>query len=172
MVQDAVELAFDDPASAFCLIKTSKQWGWGMLQAVAKFRPRAATMAAVGLLAFATAAEAQVSTQTQSAPTQSTPNGTNSASSMWGTVPGPVAGNSFVDSATAHAQLGTVAGEVNAAEQGILLYSGPNTSITAIGSQSIVSTTIIGNNNSTGVSATQSSINSGTVSNNGSIAVP
>jgi hypothetical protein len=73
----------------------------------------------------------------------------------------------MVDSAIAHAHDGTAAGQVNAAKQGLLLSAGPGMSITAIGSQSIVSTTVIGNDNNVNVNATQSSSNSGSVNNTG-----
>jgi hypothetical protein len=59
---------------------------------------------------------------------------------------------------------------VAAAKQGLLI-GGTGASITAIGSQNIISNTIIGDNNSANVSGTQTSSNSGAVSNNGSIAI-
>lgn len=68
-----------------------------------------------------------------------------------------------------HANDSNAAGAVNAARAGLLLNAGPGMSITAIGSQSVVSNTIIGNNNSSSITATQTSTNSGAVSNNGSI---
>ena len=68
-----------------------------------------------------------------------------------------------------HALDGNSAGQVNAAKQGLLLYTGPGMTITAIGSQNIVSNTVIGDNNTTNINATQTSSNSGTVTNNGTI---
>lgn len=88
---------------------------------------------------------------------------------MWG-LGGGTAANGNSDSATMHDTLGGVAGQVNAAKIGALIGNGPVYSVTAIGSQNIVSTTVYGNNSSAVVNATQTSTNSGTVSNNGAIA--
>jgi len=85
---------------------------------------------------------------------------------MWG----GGSATSAANSAALHNQEGSVAGEVNTARLGALLNVGPGATIQAIGSQTIVSTTVYGNNNSTTVTSTQTAINSGTVSNNGSIA--
>ena len=86
---------------------------------------------------------------------------------MWGS--SGASGTGVGDSSTMHAQDGNSAGQVNAAKQGFLFNGGPGMTITAIGSQSIVSTTVTGNNNTTNVTATQSSSNSGSVSNSGTI---
>jgi hypothetical protein len=115
---------------------------------------------AVGLSILATAAEAQIATSTTAVTASS---GTN-----WGTTATGVTGSSSAtDSASMHSQNGSSAGQVNAAKQGILLNAGPGVSITAIGSQNIVSTTIFGDNNSVNVNASQNSSNSGNVSSNG-----
>lgn len=84
---------------------------------------------------------------------------------MWGG--GSILG---VNSSTMHSQEGTVAAEVNAAKQGILLSGGPGMTIQAIGSETIVNTTVYGSNNSTNVTANQTATNSGSISNSGSIA--
>lgn len=118
-------------------------------------------LAAVGLLFVATAAQAQ-STQISG-----TTNSTGSSGRMWGAAG---VGGSAQDSSTMHNLDGASAAQVNAAKLGLLYGNGANFSVTAIGSQSIVSTTVVGNNNSTNVTATQTSTNSGTVTNNGTIA--
>ncbi|HZL32063.1 MAG TPA: hypothetical protein VFC54_13530 [Pseudolabrys sp.] len=108
------------------------------------------------------AANAQATTGT----TGTTTNSTASSGRMWGSA-GP---GSASDSSNMHANDASYAGLVAAARQG-LLVGGAGYSITSIGSQSIVSTTIIGDSNSTNVTATQTSTNSGAVSTNGSIAI-
>ena len=115
-------------------------------------------LAVAGLLVFSTAAHAQTTTATTST------SGSVSSSRMWGSSSG-----SLSDSASLHAQEGSAAGQVNAAKLGLLVGAGPNFSITAIGSQSIVSTTIVGNGNSTNVNASQTSSNTGDVTTNGTI---
>jgi hypothetical protein len=107
-----------------------------------------------GLLVLSTAAEAQSTS------------GSGSSGKMWGATGSTGAA---LASSSMHNQDGGSAAQVNAAEQGLLL-GGSGLSITAIGSQSIVSTTVIGNGNSTNVNATQTTTNTGTVSNNGTIA--
>jgi hypothetical protein len=110
---------------------------------------------------FTTAAQAQ------STPVAGTTNSTGASGRMWGAAG---SGGSGQDSSTMHSLDGNSAAQVNAARLGLLIGNGSNTSITAIGSQSIVSTTVIGDNNSTNITATQTSTNSGTVTNNGTIA--
>jgi hypothetical protein len=95
---------------------------------------------------------------------------TYAASNMWGTVSSGVAVPGAVDSAAAHNLNGVTAGQVNAAKLGLLVNSGGNTTIESIGSQTIVSSTVYGSNNTTSIGATQSSSNSGSVSTNGTIA--
>jgi hypothetical protein len=104
--------------------------------------------------------------QAQTATTGTT--STGSSGRMWGST--SVAGGT-TDSSTVHSQDGAAAGQVNAARRGLLLNGGPGMTITAIGSQNIVSTVITGNNNSTNVNATQSASNTGSVTNNGTIAL-
>lgn len=91
------------------------------------------------------------------------------STNMWGTAPAGVAVNGALESALAHEHNGVVAGQVNAARKGLLLSGGPGMTITAIGSQSIVSNTVVGNGNNTNISASQSASNSGSVSNQGTI---
>lgn len=121
--------------------------------------PTGVALVTLGLLVLASSADAQSS---------STASGSNNTSGrMWGS--SGASGTGVGDSSTMHAQDGNSAGQVNAAKQGFLFNGGPGMTITAIGSQSIVSTTVTGNNNTTNVTATQSSSNSGSVSNSGTI---
>ena len=119
-----------------------------------------AALAAASILAYAGAANAQ------STSASGTTNSTGASGRMWGAAGW---GGGLVDSSTMHSQDGNAAAQVAAAKLGLLIGNGSNTSITAIGSQSIVSTTVIGDGNSTTVTATQTSTNSGTVTNNGII---
>jgi hypothetical protein len=121
-----------------------------------------AALAAGGLLALPSGAKAQ-SAAYGSTPTVNNSPGYSSSGRFWGTT------GTGADSANMHYQDGLSASQVNAARQGFLLGNGSGASITAIGSQSIVSTTIFGDNNSANVTATQTTTNSGAVSNNGSI---
>jgi len=92
---------------------------------------------------------------------------TTAAPGMWGTTPGGISVLGAVDSAIVHAQNGVVASQVNAAQRGILL--GSNVNIQTIGSQTVMQSTINGNGNTSSLSGTQTSTNSGSVNNNGSI---
>ncbi|RIA55761.1 hypothetical protein [Dichotomicrobium thermohalophilum] len=94
-----------------------------------------------------------------------------SAGSMWGTDGSGVAVSGAAASSAAHVQNGTVAGQVNAAEEGLLLATGSEGSITiqSIGSQTVVSSTISGNDNSIHTHADQDSTNSGDVTNDGQV---
>lgn len=93
---------------------------------------------------------------------------TTAAPNMWGTTPSGVSVSGALDSAIMHAQNGAIAAQVNAARNGLLI-GGTGSSIQAIGSQSIVQTTVTGNNNSLSSTATQSSTNSGAVNNSGQV---
>lgn len=90
------------------------------------------------------------------------------ASTMWGTAP---AGEAAFESSAMHVQNGIVAGQVNAAEEGMLYSNGSSDTynIYSIGSQSVISNTIIGDDNGIHVSADQNSTNTGRVSNNGNL---
>ena len=93
------------------------------------------------------------------------------ASNMWGTTPAGIAVPGAAESAVGHSQNGIVAGQVNAAEQGLLTTTGDGGSIavTSVGSQTIVSNTILGNSNSSNIDATQRSTNTGSVENTGEV---
>jgi len=117
---------------------------------------KSAFLAVFVLLSPLAAAESQAQTST-----------TTSAPMMWGTTPGGISVLGAVDSAIAHAQNGVVASQVNAAQRGILL--GSNVTIQTIGSQTVMQSTINGNGNTSSLSGTQTSTNSGSVNNNGSI---
>lgn len=117
---------------------------------------------AAGFLLFALALPMQ---QAQ-AQTTATHSGVN----MWGIVPGGVSVVGALDSVAAHGQNGVVAGQVNAARNGVLSSSA--ITIQSIGSQSIVQTNIVGNNNSSATSANQTSSNTGAVTNTGTVNGP
>lgn len=93
---------------------------------------------------------------------------TTSAPNMWGVTPSGVSVPGALDSAIMHLQNGAIAAQVNAARSGILM-GGPGITIQSIGSQSIVQTTVNGSSNSVGSTATQTSSNTGAVSNNGQV---
>jgi len=69
-----------------------------------------------------------------------------------------------------HFANGIVAGQVNAARDGIL-YDGVSINVTSVGSQNVISTTVIGDGNEVDVDADQSASNSGDVRNDGTINV-
>lgn len=92
-----------------------------------------------------------------------------SAPNMWGIVSGGVSVPGALDSAATHNQDSAAAAAVNAAKRGILVGSGGSSIIEAIGSQTIVSVTITGNNNSSSITANQSSSNTGDVTNKGQL---
>lgn len=95
-----------------------------------------------------------------------------SAGQMWGTQPSGVAVTGALESSATHSQNGLIAGQANAARAGLLFTTGSQGSLTiqSIGSQSIVSSTISGNNIDSDISADQDSSNSGDVRNSGTIA--
>jgi len=84
------------------------------------------------------------------------------ATEMWGTVQAS-AGGEYGGSELMHQTAGVIAGQVNAAEKGIL-YAGPT--LTVVGSQSIVQ--VNGNNNVVS-DINQESVNSGNVELNSQI---
>ena len=94
-----------------------------------------------------------------------------SATQMWGTTGAGVSVEGALESALTHTQGGVVAAQVNAARAGFLISTGTAQaiSIQSIGSQSIVSNTINGNNNRAKNDATQTTTNSGSVKNDGTI---
>lgn len=89
------------------------------------------------------------------------------ASTVWGTMPGGVAVSGAFESASTHAANGSIAGQVNAAKQGLLINTGGAGTIYAIGSQSIVSSTIYGDDNHVSQDADQDTENTGNVENDG-----
>lgn len=97
---------------------------------------------------------------------------TGAATAMWGVGPSSFPGVSGESSTTLHLQNGLIAGQVNAAEQRLLISNGMLMTIQAIGAQSIVSTTVYGDNNDVNTTATQTTDNSGDASTNGSIGAP
>lgn len=87
---------------------------------------------------------------------------------MWGVNGAMSSSASLLASAAMHASNGISAGQVNAARNGIL-FAGSSVSISSIGSQSIIATTIYGNRNDVDVNADQTSNNSGDVSNDATL---
>jgi len=94
-----------------------------------------------------------------------------SAGQMWGTDGSGVAVGGALESAAAHAQGGVIAGQVNAAEDGLLVSTGSagSISIQSIGSQTVISSTISGSDNDVEIIADQDSANSGDVTNEGQV---
>jgi hypothetical protein len=96
----------------------------------------------------------------------------NAAGAMWGTNPSGVAVNGALESAATHNANGSIAAAVNAAKKGALIGNGSSYSISTVGSQTIVSSTIIGNDNGgVDINATQSSTNSGSQTTDGTFNV-
>lgn len=106
---------------------------------------------------------------TSGASAQSTTN--YAAGNMWGTTSGGVGVNGAAESASTHATNGLTAAQVNAANGNVLIDTGGSggLSIYSIGTQTIVSNTVLGSNNNTNVTATQNATNSGGVTNGGTI---
>ena len=93
----------------------------------------------------------------------------SSAGSMWGTGSSGVSIPGSVESANSHNLNSMIAGSANAARANLLISNGPNFSISSVGSQSIVSTTIVGNNNGSSTSAGQSTSNTGSTTAHGTM---
>lgn len=95
-----------------------------------------------------------------------------SAGTAWGTKPAGVAVNGALESAASHNANGSVASAVNAAQKGLLIGNGSSYSISSVGSQTVISSTIIGDGNGgVSIEASQSSGNSGSVSTDGTFNV-
>lgn len=94
---------------------------------------------------------------------------TFTAGAMWGvSISGGYGSNTGTDnSASSHLAESAIANHVEAAKAGVILNPNLSTSLTiqSVGSQTIVSNTVTGNNNTKSISGTQSSSNSGTVTN-------
>jgi hypothetical protein len=96
--------------------------------------------------------------------------GSYSSGNMWGTAPAGVAVPGAVDSSVTHAQDAASAGAVNASQAGVLVNGiGSSLTISSVGSQTIVQNTVNGASNSVNLTSSQSSGNSGSVSNTGTI---
>lgn len=95
-----------------------------------------------------------------------------SAGTAWGTKPAGVAVNGALESAATHNANGSVASAVNAAQRGLLIGNGSSYSISSVGSQTVISSTIIGDGNGgVSIEASQSSSNSGSISTDGTFNV-
>lgn len=90
------------------------------------------------------------------------------ATHFWGTSSN--SSTSPVASSLMHLNNGLAAGQVNAALDGFL-YEGSSISVLSIGSQTVVSTTVIGDDNDVNINADQTANNSGDVSNDGTVEV-
>jgi hypothetical protein len=90
------------------------------------------------------------------------------ATHFWGTSSN--SSTSPVASSLMHVNNGLAAGQVNAALDGFL-YEGSSISVLSIGSQTVVSTTVIGDDNDVDIDADQNAENSGDVSNDGTVEV-
>ena len=114
------------------------------------------------LIAGSTAAEAQSAT-------------TYAAGNQWGTTSSGVAVNGAVESAVGHNLNGAIAASVNGAQKGVLISNGTggSLSISSVGSQTIVSSSVVATNSTvtSPINATQTSSNTGDVSTTGTITV-
>jgi hypothetical protein len=123
---------------------------------------RLVALAALALIAGSSAATAQSAT-------------TYAAGNQWGTTSSGVAVNGAVESAVGHNLNGAIAASVNGAQKGLLISngSGGSLSISSVGSQTIVSSSVVATNStvSSPINATQTSSNTGDVSTTGTITV-
>lgn len=127
-------------------------------------------MIASAIVAIPCAAQTSVNSSTQQIPNSSS--GGGSATTMWGAGSGSgTASQSSLDSATMHDTLGQSAALSQSAKRGFLYSSGTSIVFESIGSQSIVDTSIYGDNNIANISANQTSTNNGAVNANGSISL-
>lgn len=114
-----------------------------------------------GLVAAVAAVLVTALTTRLAADEQSTP--------MWGAGGQDASASAeFLASNEMHVSNGRAAGQVNAALDR-LLYEGVSISVTSVGSQNVINTTVYGDRNQVEVEADQESSNSGDVSNGGTI---
>ena len=134
----------------------------------------------IGSLAFVcltplcgTGALAQsVSSSSSIGPGSGGSSGQGSASTMWGAASvGSGVGGVGLESASLHQVNAADAGYVQSAANGYLFAPGSSITIQAIGSQSIISNSVYGNNNSATIDATQSASTSGSVTNQGALSI-
>ena len=96
--------------------------------------------------------------------------GTGTAGMMWGTgAAGGVGVSGALNSSTTHLLDSQAAGFVQSARSGYLYAPGSSISVQSIGSQTIVSNSIYGNNNTNNMDIRQDSRNDGNTTNDGSI---
>lgn len=127
--------------------------------ATAGWRARAAATAVIAALATPTMAQTGAQPPFGQAGANNNGNAV-SASVMWATG----SGGASVSSALLHQLAGESAASVEMAKKGILYLNGASIAVQAIGAQSIVSTTIIGDGNAVDIDATQEARNTGNVS--------
>ena len=126
------------------------------------FTGRAAKLLPLMLLALAAA--------TTCANAQSMGGGdSNSANVMWGTTPDGSGFGSPLESVAMHETNALLAGQALAAERGALGAVGSSITIQSIGSQSVISNTVIGNGNSANITADQNANTNGDVTNTGDL---
>lgn len=122
------------------------------------------TSAVSALIAGSTCASAQSAT-------------TYSASNQWGTTSSGAAVTGALESSQAHSLNGAIASQVNGTKQGVLVSNGSlgggSLTISSVGSQTIVSSSVVATNSTvtSPINATQTSSNSGAVTNQGTINV-
>ncbi len=124
----------------------------------------------VALLLFAIMTNAQADTAIyQSYP--GSPNGVpnTSAGAMWGTGIGSTGGGAALGSAQMHQLDGMNAGYEQAARKSLLMAPGNSITVQSIGNQTIVNTSIYGNNNTATIDSEFSSTNSGSINNSGAV---
>ncbi len=99
------------------------------------------------------------------------PNGVpnTSAGAMWGTGIGSTGGGAALGSSQMHQLDGMSAGYEQAARKSLLMAPGNSITVQSIGNQTIVNTSIYGNNNSATIDSEFSSSNTGAVSNSGAV---
>lgn len=123
--------------------------------------PGRLVVAMLVLVALCPSAAAQSGVAVYSGPMNANGSGASvSASVMWSTS----SGGSNVSSAQMHQLAGESAASVEMARKGILYLNGASIAVQAIGAQTIVSTTIIGDGNAVDVDAEQDAHNTGDVS--------
>jgi hypothetical protein len=100
---------------------------------------------------------------------------TYSAGNQWGTTSSGAAVTGALESSQAHSLNGAIASQVNGASKGLLVSNGTGGSLTisSVGSQTIVSSSVVATNSSVSspITATQTSSNTGSVSTQGTINV-
>lgn len=124
--------------------------------------------ASVAYVAVAMSANAETAIY-QSYP--GSPNGVpnTSAGAMWGTGIGSTGGGAALGSSQMHQLDGMSAGYEQAARKSLLMAPGNSITVQSIGNQTIVNTSIYGNNNNATIDSEFSSSNTGAITNSGAV---